>query len=118
MRAKQLGFGDAHIALIVGVEHDEVRAARLAAGVTPVFKQVDTCAAEFESVTSYFYSTFEVGENEASRSDERRMRVGSGGHPASVSRRSAGNSGRTDGPWRRASHQTRGKAHRRAITET
>jgi carbamoyl-phosphate synthase large subunit len=58
-RAKRLGFGDAQLAWLWGVTEAEVRAARLAAGVKPTFKTVDTCAAEFEAATPYHYSTYE-----------------------------------------------------------
>jgi carbamoyl-phosphate synthase large subunit len=57
--AKRMGFSDYQIAHLTGAREDEVRAARLAAGVVPVYKSVDTCAAEFEAETPYFYSTYE-----------------------------------------------------------
>ncbi len=58
-RAKQHGFADAQLAYLWGIGEDEVRAARLAAGVVPTYKTVDTCAAEFEAETPYYYSTYE-----------------------------------------------------------
>ncbi|HVL03257.1 MAG TPA: carbamoyl-phosphate synthase large subunit, partial [Acidimicrobiales bacterium] len=58
-RAKRLGFADAQLAWLWGVEESEVRAARLAAGVVPTYKTVDTCSAEFEAHTPYHYSTWE-----------------------------------------------------------
>ncbi len=58
-RAKRLGFADAQLAWLWGVSEDEVRAARLAAGVRATFKTVDTCGAEFEAETPYHYSTYE-----------------------------------------------------------
>jgi len=58
-RAKRLGFSDAQLAWLWGVAEDEVRAARTALGVEPVFKTVDTCAAEFDARTPYHYSTYE-----------------------------------------------------------
>jgi len=58
-RAKRLGFGDAQLAALWGVSEPEVRAARLAAGVTVTYKTVDTCGAEFEAHTPYHYSTYE-----------------------------------------------------------
>jgi carbamoyl-phosphate synthase large subunit len=61
--AKHLGLGDARIAELRGEEAAAVRAARLAHGLRPVYKCVDTCAAEFEAQTPYYYSTYEV-ENE------------------------------------------------------
>jgi carbamoyl-phosphate synthase large subunit len=53
------GFSDARLAKLAGVREAEVRAKRRAAGVRPVFKRVDTCAAEFRSATPYMYSTYE-----------------------------------------------------------
>ncbi len=58
-RAKRLGFSDAQLAWLWGVREDDVRSARIAAGVTATFKTVDTCAAEFEAATPYHYSTYE-----------------------------------------------------------
>jgi carbamoyl-phosphate synthase large subunit len=58
-RAKRLGFADAQLAWLWGVEEAEVRRRRLAAGVRPTYKTVDTCAAEFEAATPYLYSTWE-----------------------------------------------------------
>ncbi len=58
-RAKQLGFADAQLAYLWGVDEGAVRAARLASGVRPTFKTVDTCAAEFDAQTPYHYSTYE-----------------------------------------------------------
>ena len=58
-RAKRLGFADAQLAWLWGEPEEQVRAARVAAGVLPTFKTVDTCAAEFEARTPYHYSTWE-----------------------------------------------------------
>jgi carbamoyl-phosphate synthase large subunit len=58
-RAKRLGFADGQLAHLWGTDEGTVRAARLAAGVRPTFKTVDTCAAEFEAATPYHYSTYE-----------------------------------------------------------
>ena len=68
--AKQLGFSDDSIAEIVDEDPDTIRSARSDTEIVPKYKQVDTCAAEFEAVTSYFYSTFDGTEDEASDSDE------------------------------------------------
>jgi len=57
--AKRLGFADAQLAYLWGVDETAVRSARQAAGVTAVFKTVDTCAAEFDARTPYHYSTYE-----------------------------------------------------------
>ena len=63
-RAKRMGFSDADIATLCGVLATDIRRLRLQWGIVPVYKMVDTCAAEFEAVTPYFYSTYEQ-ENEA-----------------------------------------------------
>ncbi len=57
--AKRLGFSDRHLAQRLGLTETEVRARRLAAGIVPVMKAVDTCGAEFKAETPYFYSTYE-----------------------------------------------------------
>ena len=57
--AKRLGFGDAQLAHLWGASPDEVRDARLAAGVAITYKTVDTCAAEFAANTPYHYGTYE-----------------------------------------------------------
>jgi carbamoyl-phosphate synthase large subunit len=66
--AKRAGLSDRRIAALTGSTEDEVRRARAAAGVTPVFKTVDTCAGEFAARTPYYYSTYE---------DETEVRPGS-----------------------------------------
>jgi carbamoyl-phosphate synthase large subunit len=76
--AKRHGLSDEDIGRLTGSSPGAVRAAREAAGVTPVFNRVDTCAAEFESVTPYLYSCYET-EDEADPSDNRKVIVlGSG----------------------------------------
>jgi carbamoyl-phosphate synthase large subunit len=62
--AKRLGFADVDIATLTGMLPADVRRLRTQWGIRPVYKMVDTCAAEFEAVTPYFYSTYEQ-ENEA-----------------------------------------------------
>jgi carbamoyl-phosphate synthase large subunit len=62
--AKRLGFADDDIATLTGMLPTDVRRLRTQWGIRPVYKMVDTCAAEFEAVTPYFYSTYEQ-ENEA-----------------------------------------------------
>jgi carbamoyl-phosphate synthase large subunit len=57
---KSYGFGDARLAELAGVSADEVMRLRHACGARPVFKRVDTCAAEFDTQTSYLYSTYET----------------------------------------------------------
>jgi carbamoyl-phosphate synthase large subunit len=57
--AKSQGFSDSQIAVLRGVSEDEVRKARHHLGIRPVYKTVDTCAAEFEAFTPYHYSSYE-----------------------------------------------------------
>ncbi|MCZ6628301.1 MAG: carbamoyl-phosphate synthase large subunit, partial [SAR324 cluster bacterium] len=77
-RWKGLGFSDARMATLLGCGESQVRARRLELGVRPVFKKVDTCAAEFEASTPYFYSSYEQ-ENESERSNTRKALIlGSG----------------------------------------
>jgi len=79
--AKNLGFSDEQISLIMQDGNDEsVYEKRKAAGITRVFKMVDTCSAEFEAKTPYFYSTFESGNyNESKVSNRKKVIVlGSG----------------------------------------
>ena len=56
---KRAGFGDAELALAAGVNEKAVRDKRVSQGLAPVYKRVDTCAAEFESFTPYLYSSYE-----------------------------------------------------------
>jgi len=64
LRAKRLGFSDDQIGTLADMLHEQVRNLRHQWGLRPVYKMVDTCAAEFEAVTPYYYSTYEQ-ENEA-----------------------------------------------------
>ena len=59
-RLKAMGFSDARLATLAGKKEKEVSAARQALGVRPVFKRIDTCAAEFKALTPYMYSTYET----------------------------------------------------------
>ena len=77
-RLKRDGFSDARLGALFGAAETEVRAARLAAGVKPVFKRVDTCAAEFSAATAYLYSTYEE-ECEAAPAARRKIMVLGGG---------------------------------------
>ena len=63
-QSKRLGFGDDRIGLLTDRTHEQVRSLRRRWDIRPVYKMVDTCAAEFEAQTPYFYSTYEQ-ENEA-----------------------------------------------------
>jgi len=76
--AKRMGFSDARIATLAGLTEGVVRSRRERAGIIPVYKRVDTCAAEFESYTPYLYSTYEQ-ECEAEPTDRRKVMIlGSG----------------------------------------
>jgi len=77
-RAKRLGFSDAQLAHLWGVPEPDVRTARLAAGVVPTFKTVDTCAAEFEAATPYHYSTYEDSDEVAPSDRPKVVILGSG----------------------------------------
>jgi len=59
-RLKAAGFSDVRLATLAGISETEVAAARRALGVVPVYKRIDTCAAEFASPTAYMYSTYEA----------------------------------------------------------
>ncbi len=76
--AKRMGFSDKRIAQLAGTTETAVRDARHAAGVRPVFKRVDTCAAEFEAFTPYLYSTYEE-ECEAAPTDRPKVMILGGG---------------------------------------
>jgi carbamoyl-phosphate synthase large subunit len=76
--AKRMGYSDEKIAEIIGQEAEMVRQMRKKAGIVPVYKMVDTCAAEFDAYTPYYYSTYE-SENESIPSNRRKVLViGSG----------------------------------------
>ncbi|USR89760.1 carbamoyl-phosphate synthase large subunit [Phormidium yuhuli AB48] len=75
---KQLGFSDRQIAFATKSTEDEVRSYRKQLGVIPAYKMVDTCAAEFESQTPYYYSTYDE-DNEHLTSDRRKVMILGGG---------------------------------------
>ena len=84
MRFKKLGFSDARLAELTGGTEAEVAKLRNRLGVTPVYKRVDTCAAEFEARTPYMYSCYEgdgteAAECEAQASDKRKVIILGGG---------------------------------------
>jgi len=83
-RLKAMGFSDARLATLTGKQESEVARMRAKLGVHPVYKRIDTCAAEFAALTSYMYSTYEspVGgevECEARPSDKRKVIILGGG---------------------------------------
>ncbi len=75
---KRLGFSDARLAQLSGTDEAALRALRHALGVRPVYKRVDSCAAEFAATTAYMYSTYE-DECEAAPTDRRKIMVLGGG---------------------------------------
>lgn len=77
-RLKRKGFSDARIASLVRVKEPAIRQRRLKAGIRPVFKHVDTCAAEFATTTAYLYSTYEE-ECEAEPTDRPKILILGGG---------------------------------------
>ena len=85
-RLKAMGFSDARLGQLTGLSTDEVSQRRREIGVRPVFKRIDTCAAEFASPTAYMYSTYETPFNgqvadEATPSRTRRRVIILGGGP-------------------------------------
>jgi carbamoyl-phosphate synthase large subunit len=83
-RLKGMGFSDARLAKLAGLSEDAVRERRHALGVRPVFKRIDTCAAEFASPTAYMYSTYApafgaVPACEAAPSDRKKVVILGGG---------------------------------------
>ena len=78
LRAKQDGFSDQQLARLTGTAVDDVRKRRLDMGIRPVYKLVDTCAAEFPSYTPYYYSTYET-EDESRPSERRKIMILGGG---------------------------------------
>jgi carbamoyl-phosphate synthase large subunit len=77
-RAKKLGFSDIQIGHARGISQDEVRAERKEKGIIPTYRLVDTCAAEFEAATPYYYSTY-GDENEARETDAKKIVILGGG---------------------------------------
>ncbi len=75
---KQQGFSDRQIAFATKKTEDEVRSYRQKLGIIPVYKLVDTCAAEFEALTPYYYSTYEE-ETEVIASKQRKVMILGGG---------------------------------------
>jgi carbamoyl-phosphate synthase large subunit len=83
-RLKAMGFSDARLGKLAGLSSDEVRRRRHALAVRPVFKRIDTCAAEFATPTAYMYSTYEtpafgLSGDEAEPSDRRKVVILGGG---------------------------------------
>ncbi|MDI6842596.1 MAG: carbamoyl-phosphate synthase large subunit [Methanothermobacter wolfeii] len=78
LKAKRLGFSDSNLARITGMDESEIRSLRLKNNIKPVYKMVDTCAAEFEARTPYYYGCYDL-EDEVEVSDRKKvMIIGSG----------------------------------------
>ncbi|MFO8056070.1 MAG: carbamoyl-phosphate synthase large subunit [bacterium] len=76
--AKEYGFSDRRLGALCGSSEDSIRSLRQAGGVRPVYKLVDTCAAEFEAYTPYMYSTYET-ECEANPTNKKKILILGGG---------------------------------------
>src|SRR5215475_5280968 len=78
-KAKSLGFSDRQIAHLTGRTEDDVRAERKRLGLVPSYRLVDTCAAEFEAYTPYYYSTYDRGDDEVKPNDRKKVMILGGG---------------------------------------
>ena len=78
-RAKKFGYSDRQLAHLTGSTEAEIRSQRKAAGVVPTYRLVDTCAAEFEAYTPYYYSTY--GDEDETRGGEKKKVLILGGGP-------------------------------------
>ncbi len=78
-KAKSLGFSDRQIGFLTGRTEEGVRAERKQLGIVPSYRLVDTCAAEFEAYTPYYYSTYDRGDDEVRPSDKRKVMILGGG---------------------------------------
>lgn len=78
-KAKSLGFSDRQIAHLTGTTEDAVRAERKKLGLIPSYRLVDTCAAEFEAYTPYYYSTYDRGDDEVKGNTAKKVMILGGG---------------------------------------
>jgi carbamoyl-phosphate synthase large subunit len=78
-KAKSLGFSDRQIAHLTGRTEDAVRAERKQLGLVPSYRLVDTCAAEFEAYTPYYYSTYDRGDDEVIKTPKKKIMILGGG---------------------------------------
>jgi carbamoyl-phosphate synthase large subunit len=78
-KAKSLGFSDKQIAHLTGTTEDKIRAERKKLGLVPSYRLVDTCAAEFEAYTPYYYSTYDRGDDEVKPNDRKKVMILGGG---------------------------------------
>ena len=80
-QAKSLGFSDRQIAHLTGSTEDKIRAQRKKLGLVPSYRLVDTCAAEFEAYTPYYYSTYDRGDDEVKPDSPKKKVMILGGGP-------------------------------------
>jgi len=78
-QAKSLGFSDRQIAHLTGSTEDDIRALRKKLNLVPSYRLVDTCAAEFEAYTPYYYSTYDRGDDEVKGNDAKKVMILGGG---------------------------------------
>src|SRR5678809_156632 len=78
-KAKTFGFSDRQIANLTGQTEDEVRSLRKKLGLVPSYRLVDTCAAEFEAYTPYYYSTYDRGDDEIRVTSKKKVMILGGG---------------------------------------
>ncbi len=78
-KAKSLGFSDRQIANLCRKTEDEIRALRKSLNIVPSYRLVDTCAAEFEAYTPYYYSTYDRGDDEIRQTSKRKVMILGGG---------------------------------------
>src|SRR6476660_2818214 len=78
-KAKSLGFSDKQIAHLAGKSEGDIRAWRKQLGLVPSYRLVDTCAAEFEAYTPYYYSTYDRGDDEVKPNDRKKVMILGGG---------------------------------------
>ncbi|HXR47753.1 MAG TPA: carbamoyl-phosphate synthase large subunit [Candidatus Limnocylindrales bacterium] len=78
-KAKGLGFSDRQIAHLTGQTEDKIRALRKKLKLVPSYRLVDTCAAEFEAYTPYYYSTYDRGDDEVKKTPKRKVMILGGG---------------------------------------
>jgi carbamoyl-phosphate synthase large subunit len=78
-KAKGLGFSDRQIAHLTGSTEDKIRALRKKLGLVPSYRLVDTCAAEFEAYTPYYYSTYDRGDDEIKKTAKKKVMILGGG---------------------------------------
>ncbi len=79
IKAKSLGFSDRQIANLSGQTEDEIRSLRKTLRLIPSYRLVDTCAAEFEAYTPYYYSTYDRGDDEVKKTPKKKVMILGGG---------------------------------------